>query len=568
MYKNRKKNYLYYKVRPCESIRMLVDSSAELFGEKDAFRYRKGASDCAITYNEFKKQVDCLGTALYSLGVGLAHIAIIGDNCYHWALSYVTCLISEAVVTPVDKELSVEEIENILLHSECNVVFFTGSIAGKIEEIKKRIPDIKTYILMEGTISSAIGARDIDDLIQHGERLLEEGDTRFVDVVPDMYGLKQLIYTSGTTGKSKGVMLSQDTLCFNVVKSQELMNITERALSVLPYNHCYEATCGLLTMLHHGMTICINESLRTILPNFKKYKPTEMQIVPLYAENFYRRIKATIEDKGLSSKFKKGLALSKILLKFGVDKRRELFKDIHETFGGELKAFICGGAPLKGHITEFFESIGIIMINGYGITECGPLISINRPEYYNFNSVGLPLKDTQVEIYCPNEEGEGEIIVKGRNVMLGYYKNPEATKAALKDGFFHTGDIGKIDKDGFVYITGRKKNLIVLKNGKNIYPEEIEEQLKDIPFISEVVVFSAKASDINGKALGAEIYPNFEYAAGQGIDDIEGVIKKAITEFNKNQPSYRVIKQIVFRNTEFEKTTTKKIKRTYDAKAE
>ncbi|MBE6677232.1 MAG: long-chain fatty acid--CoA ligase [Ruminococcaceae bacterium] len=568
MYKNRKKNYPYYEVRPCDSIRMLVDSSANLFADKDAFRYRKDGSDRSVKYSEFKIQVDCLGTALYSLGIGKSHISVIGDNCYPWVLSYVTCLISEAVVTPIDKELSTEEIANILVHSECEAIFFTNSVSKKIEEIKSSLDCIKTFILMDGVASSVGDVKNVDELLQHGQRLLEEGDTRFMDVVPDMYGLKQLVYTSGTTGKSKGVMLSQDTLCFNVVKSQELMNITERALSVLPYNHCYEATCGLLTMLHHGMTICINESLRTILPNFKKYKPTEMQIVPLYAENFYRRIKATIEDKGLTKKFEKGIKISNLLLKIGIDKRRSMFKDIHETFGGELVSFICGGAPLKSHITEFFESIGIVMINGYGITECGPLISINRPEYYNFASVGLPLKDTIVKIYEPNEDGEGEIIVKGRNVMLGYYKNPEATKAVIIDGFFHTGDVGKIDKDGFVYITGRKKNLIVLKNGKNIYPEEIEEQLMDIPFISEVVVFSAKAADLNGKALGAEIYPSYEYASSQGVENVEDEIKKAIGEFNKKQPPYRVIKQLVFRDTEFEKTTTKKIKRTYDAKAE
>lgn len=563
MYKNRKKNYPYYKVRPCESIRMLVDSSAELFADKPALKYRINGTDYSVTYSEFKRTVDSLGTAFYSLGVGESHIAIIGDNCFHWVLSYVTALISEAVVIPVDKELSAEDIFNILEHSECEAVIYTKSVKNKLDLIKEKLPLVKTYIAMD-VVSDDHNQYTIDSLRSQGERLLEEGDTRFLDIVPDMHGLKQLIYTSGTTGKSKGVMLSQDTLCFNVVKSQELMNITERALSVLPYNHCYEATCGLLTMLHHGMTICINESLRTIIPNFKKYKPTEMQIVPLYAENFHKRIVATIEDKGLTKKFNMGQKLSKMLLKLGIDKRRELFKDIHETFGGELKAFICGGAPLKSEITRFFESIGIIMINGYGITECGPLISINRPEYYNFNSVGLPLKDTVVKIDSPNENGEGEIIVKGRNVMLGYYKNPEETNAVIKDGFFYTGDIGKIDKDGFLYITGRKKNLIVLKNGKNIYPEEMEAQLMDIPYISEVVVYSAVLPEGAGKALGVEIFPNYEFAATQGIEDVEAEIRRAISEFNKNQPPYRVIKQIKLRATEFEKTTTKKIKRNYN----
>ncbi len=564
MYKNRKKNYPYYEVRPCESIRMLVDSSAKLYPEKNAFCYRYNGEDKALTYTDFKKQVDALGTALYSLNVGKSHIAIIGDNSYFWVLSYVTTLISECVVTPVDKELPVEDIANILNHSDCEVVFYSASQAKKLEYIKENVSSVKTFILMDGMNAEARNTYALSDLLEGGARLLEEGDTRFLDVVPDMFGLKQLIYTSGTTGKSKGVMLSQDTLCFNVVKSQELMRITERCLSVLPYNHCYEATCGLLTMLHRGMTICINESLRTVLPNLKKYKPTEMQIVPLYAETFYRRIWATIEEKGLTNKVKTGIKLSNALLKVGIDVRRKLFKDIHDNFGGELLILICGGAPLKPHLTEFFESIGIVMINGYGITECGPLISINRPEYHNFEAVGLPLKDTEVKIFEPNENGEGEIIVKGRNVMLGYYKNQAATDEVIVDGFFHTGDIGKLDENGFVYITGRKKNLIVLKNGKNIYPEEIENALLDIPYISEVVVYSANIAGEDNKALGAEIFPNIEKANADGIKDVEAVIKNAVSEYNKNQPAYKVIKQIVFRKEEFEKTTTKKIKRNYN----
>ncbi len=564
MYKNRKKNYPYYDVRPCDSIRTLVDSTAELYAEKDAFRYRMGGTDYSVTFSEFKKQVDYLGTALYSLGIGKSHVAIIGDNCYSWVLTYFTNLITEAVVTPVDKELSVEDIGNILEHSECEAVFYTVSVSKKIEALRQRLTNVKKYIVMDSAVPLVSGDYALDELKQNGERLAEEGDTRFLDVVPKVKELKQLIYTSGTTGKSKAVMLSQETLCFNVVKSQELMRITERNLSVLPYNHCYEATCGLLSMFFGGVTTSINESLRTILPNFKKYKPTEMQIVPLYAENFYRRIIATIEDKGITKKFKAAQKLSNGLLKLGIDKRKTLFKDIHDTFGGELKVFICGGAPLKSHIMEFFESIGIIIINGYGITECGPLISINRPEYYRNGSVGLPLKDTVVKIDNPDENGEGEILVKGKNVMLGYYKNPEATKEAIRDGFFHTGDIGKIDKDGFIYITGRKKNLIVLKNGKNIYPEEIEEQLMDIPYIAEVVVSAAKISDSDDKALGVEIYPNYELAANQGITDVEAEIKKHISEFNKKQPPYKVIKQIVIRKTEFEKTTSKKIKRIYN----
>lgn len=564
MYKNRKKNYPYYDVRPCTDMRNLIDESARLFGDRPCIKYKEKNEVKTVTYAEFKAEVDAFGTALYSLGIGKSKIAIIGENSYQWILSYLTVLNSDGVVVSVDKDLPNADTAYILNHAECEAVIYSNAVADKIDAIKSELPNLKVFIRMNGVPDDGSGQHRLRDLVDIGVRLLDEGDTSFISVVPDTKGLKQLMFTSGTTGSSKGVMLSQGTLAFNVQRAQELMLITERCLSVLPYHHSYEATCGVLTMIHHGMTICINESLRALMNNFKLYKPTEMLVVPLYIENFYRRIWAAIEEKGKTATVKKGIKLSNALLKLGIDKRRKIFAEIHETFGGELKAIICGGAPLKSHMVDFFESIGITLINGYGITECGPLISINRNEYHNAESVGLPLRDTEIRIDCSNEDGEGEICVKGPNVMLGYFKNEKATAEVIKDGWFHTGDIGKIDKDGFVYITGRCKNLIVLKNGKNIYPEEIEEFLGEIPLIKEVVVYAAKLSGDAGKALGAEIYPDFDKAKELGIIDIEDHIKRAIYSYNEKQPPYKAVKQIVFRKEEFEKTTSKKIKRNYD----
>lgn len=564
MYKNRKKNYPYYDVRPCTDMRNLLDESARLFGDRPCIKYKEKNEVKTVSYTEFKAEVDAFGTALYSLGVGKSRIAIIGENSYSWILSYLTVLNSDGVVVPIDKDLPNADTAYILNCSECEAVIFSASVADKIDAIKAELPCLKFLIKMNGNSVEGNGQYMLRDLVDSGVRLLAEGDTSFLSVVPDTEGLKQLMFTSGTTGSSKGVMLSQGTLAFNVQRAQELMLITERCLSVLPYHHSYEATCGVLTMLHHGMTICINESLRALMNNFKLYKPTEMLVVPLYIETFYRRIWAAIEEKGKTATVKKGIKLSNALLKLGIDKRRKIFDEIHQTFGGELKAIICGGAPLKPYMVEFFESIGITLINGYGITECGPLISINRNEYHNPASVGLPLRDTEIRIDNPNENGEGEICVKGPNVMLGYFKNQAATDAAIVDGWFHTGDIGKIDMDGFVYITGRCKNLIVLKNGKNIYPEEIEEFLSEIPLIKEVVVYAAKLSGDAGKALGAEIFPDFEKAKELNVIDVEGDIKRAIYGYNEKQPPYKAIKQIVFRKEEFEKTTSKKIKRNYD----
>ena len=361
-------------------------------------------------------------------------------------------------------------------------------------------------------------------------------------------------------------MLSADTLLFNIMQSQKLMKITDVCLSVLPYHHSYESTCGLLTMFHHGMTICINESLRSVLPNFKVYKPTEVQLVPLFVEKIYRGIWDKAEETGKAGMLRKLIKVSNAMLKVGIDMRKKLFKSVTSTFGGELLGIICGGAPLKPFLPDFFDSIGITLINGYGISECGPLVSINRPCFHDYESVGLPLPETEIRFDNPNENGEGEICVKGRNVMLGYYKNEAATAEAITDGYFHTGDIGKLGHDGFLFITGRMKNVIILQNGKNVYPEEIEDKLSAMcEYIGEIIIFASK-KDENGDqtVLGAEIFPDAERAAARGISDVQEVIKKAISDYNEKEPSYKVIKNIVFRTEEFEKTTSKKIKRKYD----
>ncbi|HAN21243.1 MAG TPA: AMP-dependent synthetase, partial [Clostridiales bacterium] len=344
-----------------------------------------------------------------------------------------------------------------------------------------------------------------------------------------------------------------------------LINITHTCLSVLPYHHSYESTTGILVMLHAGMTICINESLRSVVANLKIYNPTEVLLVPLFVEKVYRGIWDKAEESGKAAILRKLIMISNSLLKIGIDVRKKLFGSVTSLFGTNLKAIICGGAPLKPQMVEFFDSIGITLINGYGISECGPLISINRPHYHNFESVGLLLPDMEIMIDKPNAEGEGEICVKGGNVMLGYYKNEEATANAIRDDWFHTGDVGKIDKNGFIFLTGRIKNIIILKNGKNIYPEEIEEKLSIMSeLIAEVVIKAVKDEDDDERMLGAEIFPNYDRAKQHGITDVEGEIRKVIATYNEKEASYKIIKKIFFRTEEFEKTTSKKIKRKYN----
>ncbi|MBE6648967.1 MAG: hypothetical protein E7614_05550 [Ruminococcaceae bacterium] len=563
MYKNKKKNYPLYEARQAKTLRDLFDAATTRFADRTSFVYREKGTEKSVTYKEFRRQVDSVGTALCKMDLKKAHIAIIGENSYGWVLSYWTVLNTAGVVVPIDKDLTPEDTEYVLSTGDVAAIFYASSAAEKIEPIAKKL-GITTLIRTDDNKEIPEGKLFIKDLIKTGGELLDGGDKTYLEIDhSDIDALKQIMFTSGTTGKSKGVMHSAKVLLANNNQGQKLLRITERALSVLPYHHAYEATAELIIIFGAGLSIMINDSLRTLLPNLKKQRPTEMLIVPLYAESFYRRIWDKIDEGGKRGTIEKAIKISRALLKVGIDLRKVLFKQIHETFGGELKCLICGGAPLKPAICEFFNDIGITLCIGYGITECGPLVSINRPEYFDCSSVGLPLPQTQVKIHNPNEKGEGEICVKGDNVMMGYYKNKEETEKALKDGWFHTGDIGKIDERGIVFITGRCKNMIVLENGENVYPEAVEEALTDFPIVKEVVVFEAKRPDSKA-CLGAEIFPDMEYAAAQGITDVESEVRKAVDEYNSVQPPYRVIKHVEVRDTEFEKTTSKKIKRKYN----
>lgn len=562
MYRNKKHNYPLYQVNPLTDLRDLVDGAAERYGERTLVRYKRNGEVTDVTYNRFKYLVDSYGTQLVEMGVSPKHVAILGDNSYEWFLTYVTLLNCDGVVMPVDKELPVEDIQYILTHGDAEAIAYTPSMKAKIEQLMPLVPKVTTYICIQNPKDKLIDGHFLmENIIARGSVLLDSGDKRYTSIKRDVHALKQLIFTSGTTGVAKGVMLSEHNTVYNIVAAQQLMLITERCLSVLPYNHSYESTHGLLTMMHHGMTICINESLRTFLPNLKLYKPTEMLLVPLFVEKIYKRIWAQAEDKGKDKLLRKLIKVSDALLKCGIDLRKSLFKSVTQVFGGELRYIISGGAPLRAEIASFFYSIGVILINGYGITECAPIVSVNRNEYHDNATVGLPLDGSRVRIDSPDENGEGEICVQGENVMLGYYKDPDATAKVIVDDWFHTGDIGRIDERGFLYVTGRIKNLIVLKSGKNVYPEEIEDKLGACSLIGDVII-RAQCDDIdNEAALCAVIYPDQDALKRLGKDELEKQINEFIAVFNDTQPKYKMIKQVQFLDKEFEKTTTRKIKR-------
>lgn len=561
MNKNLNHNYPLYEIEPFKDFKEMIAKRVLAHPDKVAFRFTENKEDKTVTYKQHQENINALGTAIVHAGFTNEHIAMVGENCYEWILTQITVLGSDNAYVPVDKELPLVDLLNVINHSDASLVFCTGVFAKCLAENRDKLPGVKKFVCYRPKDELPEGFIDAKDFMEEGRKLLESGDTCYTSIQPDDAGLGEIVYTSGTTGAPKGVMLSKHNLISSIYYGMMTMTVFDVGLSVLPYNHTYESTCDILVSQHKGATLCINENLKTVASNLTKYKPEYVMLVPLFVENFYKKIWKNIEKQGKTDKVRKAMKLSKTLRKFGIDLRAKIFKEIRDVFGGNMIMVVCGGAPIRPELAEFFDAIGICLNNGYGITECSPLLSCNRQFYNNFRSVGVPLSCTEVRIEDPNEEGEGEIVVKGDIVMMGYYKEPEKTKEVLSDdGWFATGDYGKIVGDQ-LFITGRKKNLIVLKNGKNVYPEEIEEYIQGIDEIEEVVVYSIKDEDGSEVSLCAELYPDQVFASTKSPSELEKYLFQRIDEATKDLPGYKHIAQIKIRNIEFPKTTSRKIKR-------
>lgn len=558
------KNYEYNKAVKIDTIKELMDLAEKEDGDKIAFEYRNEKDKSkieAITYKEFQYDTYYLGTALLQLGINKNHIAVIGENSYKWLTVYLTVLKSDSVLVPIDRELPEKDIINILKSSDSEVLFYAGKYEKYIEKFKKELPNIKYFIGFDRNenLENILSYKKIIDL---GKERYEAGDKSYASIEhKDTNILKLLVYTSGTTGDPKGVMLTEHNLVSCVYYGLQVAEIKTKCLSVLPYHHTYEAVAGILVALHKHATICINDSLKNVLKNLQLYRPNYIYLVPAFTEVFYKNIWGTAKKEGKEAGLKSLIKLSNVLRKMGIDLRGKLFKSIHSAFGGNLKEIICGGAPIRPEIGKFFNDIGVMLLNGYGITECSPLVSVNRPKFNDSSTVGVILPCCEVKIENPNDEGDGEIWVKGDIVMMGYYKDKERTDKVLKDGWFNTEDYGKVNEKGQLVINGRKKNVIVLTNGKNVYPEEIENYILRIPYIEETIVKSVKNDIGQEVALCAEVYLNSDKVKELEIEDVEEQLKKDISKETKELASYKHITKIEIRKTEFIKTTTKKIKR-------
>ncbi len=478
--------------------------------ERIAFRYKKSNTEIEKTYEQFCNDIKFLGTFFLKMDIRNSNIAVIGENSYEWIVTYFAAATSSNIIVPIDKELSNKDIIGLLKEADCRVAVFSGKLEKTINEAKEFFGNQLILINMDKADEDN-KVLSFSKLLSNGEELVAQGNSDFEKIVVDMNQVAAIHYTSGTTGVSKGVMLTHKNITSNACSSNENVKVYTTSVAVLPLNHTYGIAASILAMLNVGTTICINNSMKRISSDFKYYKPEHLFLVPLYIEVLYKRIWQTAKTKNKDKSLRRITKVSDFLLKIGIDVRKYLFKDIIEGFGGELKLIVCGGAPLDPKYVSGFRSFGINVLNGYGITECSPIVAVNRNEYYCDGSVGRILSCNEVKIINEDENGEGEILVKGTNVMAGYYKNEVETNKVIIDGWFNTGDIGKIDKDGFLFITGRKKNLIILSNGKNIYPEELEMLLLTIPYVNEALVYSVKGEKDKELSITAEVFLDTEY---------------------------------------------------------
>ncbi len=558
------KNYPLYETTVFENFRVLTENAAKKFPDKIAVSYRKNPKDkepINVTYTEMKNDIRDFGTKAHALGLSGKHIAIIGEATYMWVVAYFGLMSIGAVTIPIDKELPANEIADILRVSESVGVFYGKTVAEKITEIRGEIPDVTFLAAMTGELID--GAVSIESMIEEGRALFENGDNTFYDYEIDTERCSSIVFTSGTTGKGKGVMLSQTNIVSDMTQGMYNFAITPKTMMVLPPHHTFGSTVNLVGHLAQGCTVYISSGLLQILNEMQEQKPSHLVLVPLFVETFYKRIWTSAEKTGKAGLLRTLIKVSNGLRKVGIDLRRQLFKSVTKNFGGKLEMIICGGAALNQDIINTFDALGITILNGYGITECAPLISCNRNKLQKKGSVGTPIIGEKVKILDPDENGEGEICVKGPNVMLGYYKNPEATAAAFdEEGYFKTGDYGRLDEDGWIYITGRLKNLIIFSNGKNVYPEEIETEISRIEGVAEAVVYAGESkSDPTKEVIVAEIFPDYELMERRGITDIKGYFEDKISEINDRSVDYKAVGLVKIREVEFVKNTSRKIKR-------
>ncbi|MGN1298935.1 MAG: AMP-binding protein [Candidatus Scatovivens sp.] len=573
---NQEKQMVYEPTR-YRTIKEIFEKNIVKYKNKEFIfeKFNKNEKFEAKTYGEFGEDVINLGTGLEKiLGLKGKKIVIIGQNTYFWYVSYMSLLCSDAIAVPIDKELPENEIVNLVTRAKADAIIYNKHKKEVIEKAKQKLVDVKYFIEMNSDEEynkeeKTIGIKRI---IEKGKEEIEKGNNSYINTKIDPEEFKILIFTSGTTAAAKGVMLCNKNLAENINAVSAYVKVypTDRFFSVLPLHHCYESTIGFLIPFAFGAEIVICQGLKSIVPNLKETHPTIILAVPVLIESIYKKINATIKKSKKEGLVNSMIHITNALSSVNLDIKRKVFKEIHDNLGGNIRIIVSAAAPIDPKVGKWLKDIGIQFLQGYGLTETAP-ISALTPEFNTKDgSVGKPVICANIKIDNPNEDGEGEILISSSTLMLGYYENEEATKEAIKDGWFHSGDIGYLDEDGFINITGRCKNVIVTQNGKNIYPEEIELLLGDIKEIKECMVYGKEDKGIELK-ITARVIPNREYIdenykTGLSDEEIHKIIWEKIKEVNKKLVSYKTVKGLEIKNDEFVKTTTMKIKRAEELK--
>lgn len=549
------KRYPLNPVEKTSDLKALTDRCAKLYGQKPAFRTMLNKKEFeTITYEQFGQELCWLANAFIANGWQNVRIALIGENSYRWLLSYFAAVNIGATIVPIDKELNEQEIADLISRSGSSILIHSENYEEEALFAVDQVKDLKIISLGKKKNSDST----LKALLDQGKDIVNSGIDKYSDIEIDREKVCSILFTSGTTGKSKGVMLCHRNLAANVVSACENVKFEpdDVAVSILPIHHAYEDMCGIFGPMNYGSCIAFCEGIKYLPDALALFKPTFMVLVPLYVETFYRKIWDAARESGKESKLKLGIMISNVLAAVGINIRESLLADVRKAFGGRIKFIVCGGAYLNPAYIKRYKDFGITIMQGYGISECSPIISSNRNKYVKANSVGL--------VYTCNEvkfDEQGQILVRGENVMLGYLDDEEATREAFEGEWFKTGDLGFMDKDGYLHFTGRCKNLIVLKNGKNIMPDEIESLLHQSKYIAECMVKESNNDENGAESIMAIIYPDPAATKGMSTSEIISTIQKEVDEINQSLVYYKRINSVLLRENEFPKTTTKKIQR-------
>ncbi len=566
-----KKTHPNYEATTYQTIKEIFDMATKKYADKEFIleKFKPKEEYTQISYDQFRNDVINLGTGLIkTLNLRNKRVIIIGENTYHWYVSYMAMLCGVGIAVPVDKELPANEIENVVKRSKASAVIYSTKKKEIIKKIKDNLPEVEYFIQMNSNETINEKSVGLDFVIDSGRRIVKSGDNSYMDIEIDPEEFKVLIFTSGTTSQAKGVMICNRNLAENINAVSAYVKIypEDRFFSVLPLHHTYESTIGFLLPMAVGSSIAICEGLKHIVPNLNETHPTCMLAVPLLVESLYKKINEKIVKSKKDTLVNSMIHVTNALKAVSIDIKRKVFSEIYDNLGGKMRIIVSAAAPIDAKVGKWVQDIGIVFLQGYGLTETSPIAALTPDFDPRVGSAGKAVNCAEMKIDNPNENGEGEVLIKSKTLMLGYYEDEKATNEVIHDGWFNSGDVGYIDEDGFLYITGRSKNVIVTQNGKNIYPEEIELLLGKIEEIKECMVYGKEEEGSKELIISAKVIPDYEkieekHGKDLSEEEVKKIIWEEIKQVNRKLTSYKAIKNLEIKHDEFEKTTTMKIKR-------